>query len=67
MFKGIGGMFSGSGLVRSPFYANGGIPTRRGMRNRRSSHREQAKRAKAKAFRLAQEAMEDAFEFEGQD
>ena len=66
MFKGTGSMFSGSGLVRSPHYATQGVPTRRGARNKRSAHRVQAKRAKAKEARLAAEAVE-AFEFEGQD
>jgi len=51
MFKGTGSMFSGSGLVRFPHYATGGIPQRRGLRNKRSAHNEKLKRQAAARLR----------------
>ena len=65
MFQGEGRLFgSGNGVVKYPHYATQGVPSRRGMRNKRSAHREQAKRAKAKEIRLAAEAVQE-FEFDG--
>ena len=68
MFQGIGRLFgSGNGVVKYPHYATQGVPTRRGMRNRRSAAREQLKRAaQARARALEETAQEyGADNFEG--
>ena len=57
MFKGTGRLFgSGNGIVKSPFYKTGGVFQFRGMRNRRSSHREKIRRAKMARQRAIEEA-----------
>jgi hypothetical protein len=53
-------MLHGSGLVRYSNYRTDGVARRKGMRNCRSKHREEAKRRAIRA-RMARQSKEDDY------
>ena len=60
MFKGEGRLFgSGNGVVKYAHYKTQGVPERKGMRNKRSAHREKAKRLAMRERERAAEAVEN--------
>lgn len=58
------GQFKGSGEVRFPGYTSGGKLTFRGMRNRRSHHREKTKREAIRQRMIAQAKLEEQQDWE---
>ena len=62
-FQGSGRLFgSGNGVVKSPGYNSPDGYRKKGARNRRSAHREQAKRLAMRKLREAEEAAEYEYE-----